>query len=180
MVPRLGTAEPLDHDLIPDAGDHKFPIPGLGVPSHGEDVARPVAQPVEAVALDADEPVGPRLEACGERVEVVEPRWLYAVLGNDWVPGRDRRQLVWVEDRGALAKQPDPPLDGGQELDPSLLVERGEEAVDAGLISDPECLGEFGPRRRDAVALEMVSYRLQGAALPVAEPDRAHLFVVLA
>ena len=52
--------------------------------------------------------------------------------------------VLRLSQRFGFAELSDPTLDRGQELDPALLVECGEKPVDAGLVSDPECLGESG------------------------------------
>lgn len=110
----------------------------------------------------------------------MKPWRLRAIFGDDRVAGRHGWQLVRVEDGSPFTKESDPALDRGQELDPALLVECGEEPVDAGLVPDPECLREFGPRRWHAEALDLVADRSQGTALLVGQPDRAHRLVALA
>ena len=75
--------EALDDDLLAEPGDDGLAVSRIGVAPHGEDVARPEAHLVEAVAVDPHEPVGPGLEALGERVEVVETGGLGLVEGDD-------------------------------------------------------------------------------------------------
>ena len=60
----------------------------------------------ERVPRDADEPVRPGLEACGERVKIVEAGRLRSVAGDDGIPGCDLGQLVRIEDGRAFAKKP--------------------------------------------------------------------------
>ena len=99
------------------------------------------------------------------------------VAGEDGVPGRDGGEFVRVEDRGALAQEPDPAVDGGQEPDPAFSLERVEKSVDAGLVADAECGSQLKAGRRHAEALGVGADGVECVALAPAERDCFHFFV---
>jgi hypothetical protein len=163
-------AEALDRDLLVEACHQDLAVVRLGGAVHGQQIALEDTHLAHAVAGDAQQVVGPRVEQIG--IDPVVP--LDILLGQQRLAGGDPADQ-WQPGRRRL-EQANPPRGTRRELDHLLAGERPQVGLGGIGRAEAEVPRDLGPRRRAAVDLQIVPDQVGDLALALGELGHGYLY----